>query len=42
LWSCWSRTKKLKPGHYKLVITATNAAGQRSAPRTLSFTIVKH
>lgn len=31
---------KLKPGSYTLVITATNAAGQHSSPKRLSFTIV--
>jgi PKD domain len=36
-----SRMKKLPPGRYVLVITATNAAAQRSAPRSLAFTIVK-
>jgi hypothetical protein len=36
-----SHTEKLKPGRYTLVITATNTAGQKSAPQTLSFTIVK-
>ncbi len=36
-----SRHKKLRPGRYTLVITATNTAGQKSAPRKLSFTIVK-
>jgi uncharacterized repeat protein (TIGR01451 family) len=36
-----SASKKLKLGRYTLVIRATNAAGQRSAPRSLSFTIVK-
>jgi hypothetical protein len=36
-----STVKKLKPGAYALVITATNSAGVRSAPRSLSFTIVK-
>jgi acetyl esterase/lipase len=35
-----SRTKKLGLGTYTLVISATNASG-RSAPRTLTFTIVK-
>ncbi len=35
-----SRSKKLKPGRYTLVITATNAAGQ-SGPLQLSFTIIK-
>jgi hypothetical protein len=33
--------KKLKQGRYTLVITATNSAGVRSAPKSLSFTIVK-
>ena len=36
-----SRAKKLKPGRYTLVITATNGAGQKSAAQKLSFTIVK-
>jgi hypothetical protein len=36
-----SRTKKLKPGSYTLVITATNGTGQHSSPKRLSFTIVK-
>jgi hypothetical protein len=35
-----SRHKKLKPGRYTVVIVATNAAGQRSAPQKLHFTIV--
>jgi hypothetical protein len=35
-----SRSKKLKPGRYTLIITATSA-GLRSTPRSLSFTIVK-
>jgi hypothetical protein len=35
-----SRSKKLKPGHYSLVITATNSAGS-SAPKALSFAIVE-
>ncbi len=35
-----SRTDKLKPGRYKLIITATNTTGQHSAPVSLSFTIV--
>jgi PKD domain len=33
-------SKKLKPGRYTLVITATNTAGQHSSPKSLSFTIV--
>jgi hypothetical protein len=36
-----SHSKKLLPGTYTLVITATNAAGQNSAPSRLSFTILK-
>jgi hypothetical protein len=36
-----SAAKKLKPGRYTLVITASNSAGQQSAPQQLSFTIVK-
>ena len=36
-----SASKKLPLGRYKLVIFATNAAGQRSSPKSLSFTIVK-
>jgi hypothetical protein len=36
-----SVSKKLPPGRYTLLITATNAAGQHSQTRSLSFTIVK-
>jgi hypothetical protein len=36
-----SSTKALKPGRYTLTATATNAAKQRSLPRSLTFTIVK-
>ncbi len=36
-----SERKTLKTGRYTLVITATNAAGQKSAPRKLRFTIVR-
>jgi hypothetical protein len=36
-----SPAEKLKPGRYTLEITATNSAGVRSAPKSLSFTIVK-
>jgi DNA-binding beta-propeller fold protein YncE len=36
-----SRSRKLKPGRYTLVMTATNFAGARSAPVSLSFTIVE-
>jgi len=34
-------SKKLGPGSYSLEIVATNAAGQRSRPATLRFTIVR-
>ena len=36
-----SPRKTLKAGRYTLVITATDSAGVRSEPRSLSFTIVK-
>jgi hypothetical protein len=36
-----SPKKKLKPGRYTLVITATDPAGARSAPKSLSFTILR-
>jgi hypothetical protein len=36
-----SPKERLKPGRYTLVITATNSPGARSAPKSLSFTIVK-
>jgi len=36
-----SSTRRLAPGRYTLVITATDAARQSSSPRDLSFTIVK-
>lgn len=36
-----SRSRTLRPGAYTLVLTATNAAGQRSVPRTLHFTILR-
>jgi hypothetical protein len=35
-----SRSKRLKPGRYRLIIIATNAAGARSKPVSLSFMIV--
>jgi len=35
-----SRSRKLAPGRYTLRVTATNASGQRSQTRTVSFTIV--
>jgi hypothetical protein len=36
-----SRTKKLRPGTYTLIITATNSAEMHSAAKLLRFTIVK-
>jgi YVTN family beta-propeller protein len=36
-----TRRKKLRPGRYTLVMTARDAGGVASAPRRLSFTIVK-
>jgi PKD domain len=36
-----SSAKRLEPGKYALVMTATNAAGQRSNASSLRFTIVK-
>lgn len=36
-----SPSKKLKPGRCTVIITARNVADQTSAPRTLSFSIVK-
>jgi PKD repeat protein len=36
-----SAAKKLAPGNYTLTIAATNAAGQQSAPSSLSFTIAQ-
>jgi hypothetical protein len=36
-----SHSRKLKQGRYTLLITATNSAGAHSAPKSLSFTIVK-
>ena len=36
-----SRTRKLTPGTYTLTLTANDAAGRRSAPRAVTFTIVK-
>ncbi len=32
---------KLRPGRYTLMITATNAAGQHSSPKSLNFTIAE-
>jgi hypothetical protein len=36
-----SRSRKLAPGRYTLVITATNASGMRSKPASVAFTIVR-
>jgi hypothetical protein len=36
-----SRQSSLKPGRYLVTITAVNAAGERSSPTSLAFTIVK-
>jgi hypothetical protein len=36
-----SRSKKLGLGSHTLIITATNAAGEHSQPKSLSFTIVR-
>ena len=36
-----SASKKLRPGRYRLVLTATNAAGQSPTSPSISFTIVK-
>ena len=36
-----SRRDKLSPGTYELIITATNAVDQRSAPARLRFTIIE-
>jgi hypothetical protein len=36
-----SRRDKLNPGTYELIITATNAVGQRSAPVRLRFTVMQ-
>jgi len=33
-------SKTLRPGHYKVAITATSGTGRTSTPRTLSFTVV--
>jgi 6-phosphogluconolactonase (cycloisomerase 2 family) len=35
-----SRSRRLKPGRYTVTITATDAAGRRSAPASLRFVIV--
>ncbi|HME02503.1 MAG TPA: hypothetical protein VKG38_05670, partial [Solirubrobacteraceae bacterium] len=35
-----SRSKKLQPGRYTVTVNATDAAGGRSAPVSLRFTVV--
>jgi Tol biopolymer transport system component len=35
-----TRAKKLKPGRYTLIVTASNSLGQKSEPQKLTFTIV--
>jgi hypothetical protein len=35
-----TRSRRLHPGHYRVTITASNSAGQRSAATTLSFTVL--
>lgn len=37
-----SPTVKLKPGRYSAVMTARDAFGRRSAPQSLTFTILRH
>ena len=37
----FSKHKKLKSGRYKLSLTATDAAGNRSKPKTASFRVLK-
>jgi hypothetical protein len=36
-----SKKRKLRPGRYEVTVTATNAAGKRSAPKLLSFKIAR-
>jgi hypothetical protein len=36
-----SRSRTLKPGNYRVTIIALDHGGHRSAPQTLSFTIVR-
>ena len=36
-----SRARTLKPGVYTLAVMAINAAGQRSNPHELTFTVVR-
>jgi hypothetical protein len=36
-----TKTRKLAPGRYRFVVTATDVAGNRSAPRTIAFTITR-
>jgi hypothetical protein len=34
-------SKKLKPGRYQLTLTVTDSSGNKSAPKTLKFTVTK-
>jgi hypothetical protein len=34
-----SRTRVLEPGRYRLIVTATNAAGRHSSPVSLAFAV---
>jgi hypothetical protein len=34
-------TKPLRPGRYRLTVTARDAAGNASAPATVTFTVVR-
>ena len=36
-----SKKRKLCPGRYRVTAVATNAAGRRSAPKSLSFKIAR-
>ena len=36
------RTRRLAPGRYRFVVDAIDAAGNRSAPRTISFSILRN
>jgi N-acetylneuraminic acid mutarotase len=36
-----SRTRRLRPGRYSMLIGATNSAGLKAVPRSLTFTIVR-
>jgi Tol biopolymer transport system component len=36
-----TRTRKLAPGRYRAILRATDVAGNRSKPRTVTFTVVR-